>query len=128
MIPSEARKSIIDRDDDALPVSRQCSLLSLHRSGFYYKPCSESSENLDIMRFLDEQYFQTPFYGLERLLVLLALKGYRINHKRLRRLMRLVGWQTLYPETKTALADKKAYKYPCLPGKLPVLIPIRFGR
>ena len=118
MIPSEERKSMIDRDDDSFPVSRQCSLLSVHRSSFYYKPCGESSENLDIMRFLDEQYFQTPFYGLERLLALLVLKGYRINRKRLRRLMRLVGWQTLYPETKTTIADGKAYKYPYLLGKL----------
>ena len=123
MIPSEERKSMIDRDDDSFPVSRQCSLLSVHRSSFYYKPCGESSENLDIMRFLDEQYFQTPFYGLERLLALLVLKGYRINRKRLRRLMRLVGWQTLYPETKTTIADGKAYKYPYLLGKLPITHP-----
>ena len=83
MIPLEERKSMIDRADETVPASRQCSLLSVHRSGLYYKPCSESSENLDIMRFLDKQYFQTPFYGVERLPVLLQRKGYRINRTRL---------------------------------------------
>ena len=123
MIPSEERKSKIDRDDASVPVSRQCSLLSLHRSGLYYKPCSESSENLSVMRFLDEQYFQTPFYGVERLLALLLRKGYRINRKRLRRLMRLVGWQTLYPQTRTTISDEQAYKYPYLLDKLPITHP-----
>ena len=105
MIPCEERKSMVERDAPSVSVSRQCSLLRLDRSGHYYKPRMESSENLSIMRFLDEQYFQTPFYDVERLLALFALKGYRINRKRLRRLVRLVDWQTLYPETKTTIAD-----------------------
>jgi len=120
MIPSEERKSMIDRDDETVCVSRQCSLLSIHRSGLYYKPREESLENLAMMRFLDEQYLHTPFYGVERLLALLQRKGYRINVKRLRRLMRLVGWQTLYTEARTTIDSEKAYKYPYLLGKLPV--------
>ena len=123
MIPSEERKSLIEREEQSVPVSRQCSLLCLHRSSLYYKPREESSENLDIMRLLDEQYFQTPFYGVERLLALLQRKGYRINGKRLRRLMRLVGWRTLYPETKTTVADQKSYKYPYLLDKLTITHP-----
>jgi putative transposase len=95
-------------------------MLLLHRSGLYYKPRSESFENLSIMRFLDEQYLLTPFYGVERLLALLQRKGYHINRKRLRRLMRLVGWQTLFPQTKTTIVDEKAYKYPYLLGNLPI--------
>jgi putative transposase len=66
------------------------------------------------MRFLDEQYFSTPFYGVERLLPLLQRKGYQINRKRLRRLLRLVGWQTLYPTKRTTISDTKTYKYPYL--------------
>ena len=75
------------------------------------------------MRFLDEQYFQTPFYGLERLLVLLRLSGYRINRKRLRRLMGLVGWQTLFPGKRTSIADDKSYKYPYLLDNLLITHP-----
>jgi putative transposase len=66
------------------------------------------------MRFLDEQYFLTPFYGVERLLFLLKRKDYVINRKRLRRLLKLVGWQTLYPVRGTTVLDKDAHKYPYL--------------
>ena len=123
MIPVEERKLMIAQGDKTVSVSRQCSLLSVQRSGHYYKPNGESCENLAIMRFLDEQYLQTPFYGVERLKALLLRKGYRMNGKRLRRLMRVVGWQTLYPETKTTIADEKAYKYPYLLGELSVTHP-----
>ena len=114
MMPFEERKSMIERDNEVISISRQSSLLSLHRSSVYYQPRLESAENLSIMRFLDEQYFETPFYGVERLLALLVLNGYRINRKRLRRLLRLVGWQTLYPSRRTTVCDGKAYKYPYL--------------
>ena len=120
MIPFAERKTMIERDNEQVPLSRQSSLLSVHRSSLYYKSCSESSENLAIMRFLDEQYLQTPFYGVERLLPLLQRNGYCLNRKRLRRLMGLVGWQTLYPASKTTISDTKAYKYPYLLGKLSV--------
>jgi len=123
MIPVEQRKSMIDHDADSPALSRQCSLLSVHRSGIYYRARSESEENLRIMRFLDEQYFQTPFYGLERLLVLLQICGYRVNRKRLRRLMGLVGWQTLFPGKRTSISDDKAYKYPYLLGNLEITHP-----
>jgi len=114
MIPFEARKSMIERDHAEISISRQSSLLSLHRSSVYYKPRPESADNLAIMRFLDEQYFETPFYGVERLLPLLVAMGYRINRKRLRRLLGLVGWQTLYPSRRTTVCDANAYKYPYL--------------
>ena len=123
MIPVEQRKLMIDHAPDSLVLSRQCRLLSVHRSGIYYRARAESEENLRIMRFLDEQYFQTPFYGLERLLVLLRLCGYRVNRKRLRRLMDLVGWQTLFPGKRTSISDDKAYKYPYLLGNLEITHP-----
>jgi putative transposase len=114
MIPLEERKLLIDKDNKEISQTHQCSVLSLHRSGIYYQPVPAREDNLSIMRFLDEQYFSTPFYGVERLLPLLQRKGYQINRKRLRRLMRLVGWQTLYPTKRTTVSDKKAHKYPYL--------------
>jgi len=113
MIPKEERKSMIERNN-AISIVRQSSLLSLPRSSVYRQPRKENAENLEIMRFLDEQYFSTPFYGVERLFALLVLMGYRINRKRLRRLLRLVGWQTLYPSKRTTVSDENAYKYPYL--------------
>ena len=111
-MPFEERKSMIERDNEVISISRQSSLLSLHRSNVYYKPRLESAENLAIMRLLDEQYFETPFYGVERLLALLVLMGYRINRKRLRRLLGLVGWQTLYPSMRTTVCDAKGFSLP----------------
>jgi putative transposase len=70
-----------------MSIVKQCDLLGISRSGFYYAPVPESEENLGIMRWMDEQYLNTPFYGVERLQVLILVMGYKINHKRLRRLM-----------------------------------------
>lgn len=114
LIPSAERKAMVDSSDQVLSITSQCDLLGLCRSSFYYKAVGESEENLAIMRYLDEQYFETPFYGVERLLVSLGIKGYKINAKRLRRLMKLVGWQTLYPAPKTTNIDPTKYKYPYL--------------
>lgn len=114
MRPLIERRMMIERENDAISIVRQCELVEVSRSGFYYEPVKESEENLAIMRKLDEQYLHTPFFGVERLLVLLVGMGYKINRKRLRRLMRLQGWQTLYPTPRTTRIDPAAYKYPYL--------------
>jgi putative transposase len=66
------------------------------------------------MRQLDEQYFSTPFYGVLRLTELLILAGFKVNKKRVRRLMKLMNWQTIYREPHTTISDKTHYKYPYL--------------
>lgn len=111
--PLEERRCLVEQESD-LSVGTQCSLLSVHKSGLYYKPVSESEENLTIMRFLDEQYFKTPFYGIRRLLARRALQGYIVNTKRVKRLMGLVNWQTIYRKPRTTISDKTSYKYPYL--------------
>ena len=105
---------MVEAPHSQLSIVEQCTLLSINRSGFYYEPVPESEENLAVMRLLDEQYFNTPFYGVERLLVLLVVMGYKINRKRLRRLMKIQGWRTLYCAPRTTRTDPTAYKYPYL--------------
>jgi putative transposase len=105
---------MIEKEEEQLSQVKQCELLTVSRSGLYYEPVAESAENLVVMRVLDEQYLSTPFYGVERLLVLLVALGYRINRKRVRRLMKLVGWRTIYCTPRTTKADPAAYKYPYL--------------
>lgn len=97
-----------------LSVVKQCNLLGLNRSTFYYEPVKESEENLRILRWLDVQYLKTPFSGARKLIKELAKEGCMLNMKRLRRLMKIQGWQTLYPEPKTTLSDPTKYKYPYL--------------
>lgn len=114
MKPVNERRAMIKNESKDLSIVKQCELLEINRSGLYYQPVEETEENLAIMRMMDEQYFKTPFYGTERLLVLLVVMGYKINRKRLRRLMRIQGWQTLYPTRCTTWSDPAAYKYPYL--------------
>ena len=103
---------MIDRNID-ISLTRQCELLFIHRSGLYYKPVPESEQNLHLMRLLDEQYLNTPFYGIRRLTRWLSRLGHKVNHKRVDRLMKLMGWQTIYrkPNTSWKNKDHKVYPY-----------------
>ena len=113
-MPAIDRCLLVEVGNGKLSIVKQCELLSLQRSRFYYEPVLETAENLAIMRWLDEQYFITPFYGVLRLQVLLTDLGYKINAKKIRRLLKLTGWQTLYQDPRTTIADKASYKYPYL--------------
>ena len=113
-MPLAKRCSFIEPQNNRLSIVKQCSILSLHRSKYYYEPIAESAENLSIMLWLDKQYFDTPFYGVLRLTTELQSLGYAVNSKRVRRLMKLVGWKTLYQAPRTTIADKASYKYPYL--------------
>ena len=113
-MPLAKRYSFIEPQNNRLSIVKQCSILSLRRSKYYYEPIAESAENLSIMLWLDKQYFDTPFYGVLRLTTELQSLGYTVNAKRVRRLMKLVGWKTLYQPPRTTIADKASYKYPYL--------------
>lgn len=108
------RRKMIDKKHSSLSVVEQCRLLSIHRSGLYYTPICESEENLAIMRLLDEQYFKTPFYGVRRLTVWLQSLGYAVNRKRVKRLMDVMGWQTIYRKPFLSKPNKEHKVYPYL--------------
>lgn len=110
---------MIDRETDT-SISHQCRMLQIHRSGLYYTPCAESEENLLLMRLLDEQYFKTPFYGARKLTKWLQQQGYNINKKRVKRLMDLVGWQTIYRKPNTSWKNKAHPVYPYLLSDLKI--------
>ena len=83
------------------------------RSGWYYEAEPEAAENLRLMRLIDEQYTRTPFYGIRRMGWWLGEQGYAVKAKRVRRLMRQMGLEALYP--KPRLSDPglghKIYPY-----------------
>ena len=97
-----------------MSLRRQCELLGLHRSTFYYQPAGESAENLHLMRLLDEQYLRTPFYGWPRMTAYLRRQGYAVNGKRVRRLMQKMGLQAIYPKPKPSRAGQEKGAYPYL--------------
>jgi putative transposase len=113
MRPRDERKMMIE-PHPKLSTYKQCQLLSLHRSGLYYKPVAESQENLDIMLHMDHQYLKTPFYGIRRMHVWLKKKGYVICRKRVKRLMKLMGWQTIYHKRNTSKPNKLHPVFPYL--------------
>lgn len=113
MKPLDERRKMVEKTIE-LSQQKQCNLLNIHRSGLYYRPLEESEENLKIMRLLDEQYFKTPFYGALKLLELLQENAFTVNIKRVRRLMKLVNWNTIYREPKTSIGHKLHQKYPYL--------------
>ena len=97
-----------------MSISRQCKLLKINRSIFYYEPKSESEENSLIVELLKKQYLITPFYGYRKLTFWLEEQGYIINEKRVKRLMKLSNWQTIYRMPRTTIANKEHKKYPYL--------------
>ena len=120
MRSTDERKKMVESNHEALSVNKQLDLVSISSSSFYYVPKGESEENLAILRLLDEQYFKTPFYGVLRLTALLVGLGYKVNRKRVRRLMQILDWKTIYREPKTTIRNKQHKKYPYLLGGLKI--------
>jgi len=104
---------MIDRGRPKLSVSRQCGLVGVSRSSLYYRPVGASLEDLDIMAKMDRQYLKTPFYGSRRMRVWLRCQGHKVNRKRVRRLMRLMGLETVYrrPNTSKPSPEHRTYPY-----------------
>lgn len=108
------RRKLIDTVHLAICIQRQCELLSIHRSGFYYTGGVESDLNLDLMKVIDEHFLKYPFKGSRRMTVWLNEQGYQINRKRIQRLYQLMGLRTIYPKPNLSKSDPAAYKYPYL--------------
>jgi len=97
-----------------LSVRRQCELLGLNRSSLYYEPAGETSEDLRLMRLIDERYTACPFYGSRRMTVWLTEQGEEVSRKRVQRLMRVMGLEAIYPRPRLSTAGKGHRIYPYL--------------
>jgi len=99
--------------DQGLSVRRQCKLLSLVRSGFYYSPKGESAENLGFMEIIDKQFLETPWYGSRQMARHMQRQGHKCGRHRVRRLMRLMRLVPIYqaPNTSKKHPQHKVYPY-----------------
>ncbi len=97
-----------------MSIVQQCELLGLARSSYYYEPIPESEENLLLMRLLDEQYTRTPFYGTRKMTAWLHTQGYPVDRKRVRRLLRIMGLEAIYPKPRTSVPGIVEQRYPYL--------------
>jgi putative transposase len=110
----DERRRLIEPEYPQIPISRQCELLGLSRSGYYYNPKGESAYNEQLMRLIDEEYTRHPFYGCRRLSAWLKRQGHHVNPKRVRRLMRLMGLEAIYQKPNLSKPAPGHKKYPYL--------------
>ncbi len=89
-------------------------MLGLSRASYYYAPVPEDPLNLELMRRIDAQYLETPFYGWPKMTAALRRQGYQVNGKRVRRLMRLMGLQAIIVRKRPATSTPGHRIYPYL--------------
>ena len=108
------RKAMIARDHPDLSLSRQCQVLAISRSSFYYAPKGESPENLALMRRIDELFMKYPFYGSRQMVRQLRREAVCVGRHRVRRLMRLMGLEAIYQAPRTSDPHPAHRVYPYL--------------
>lgn len=111
---------LIEATHGKLSIKRQCELLGVSRSSYYYEPIPEDPYNLLLMREIDEQYLDTPFYGSRLMTGHLKRKGHGINRKRIVRLMGAMGLEAMYRKPKRIEWEKKYGKFPYLLSNLEI--------
>lgn len=116
----EIRHLVSKRKNAPLSVRKQCELLQISRSQLYREPKGESKENLDIMKKMDEHHIDHPDEGVVGMRGMLRNNGYKINTKRVRRLMRLMNIKAIYPQKNLTKLAKGEYVYPYLLRNLEV--------
>ena len=114
----DVKRECIEPELPGLSVRRQCELLGLNRSSWYYRPRGESAENLQWMRRIDEQYLKTPCYGSRKM-----ARELGISRSRAQRLMRLMGLEAIYPKPHLSRNDSAHRIYPYLLRKVAILRP-----
>jgi len=117
------RKAMIAPDRPGLSLSRQCRLVSISRSSFYYAPKGESAEALALMRRIDELFLKYPFYGSRQMVRQLRREGISAGRHRVRRLMGLMGLEAIYQAPRTSTPHPQHRIYPYLLRNLTVVRP-----
>jgi putative transposase len=105
---------MIEPQDAQLSVARQCELVGLSRSSFYYQAEAPDPLTLEVMHAIDRIYTDRPFYGVRRIWWRLREDGLLVNRKRVHRLMQVMGLQAIYPRKRLSLPDKTHRVYPYL--------------
>ncbi|WP_291735113.1 IS3 family transposase [Leisingera sp. F5] len=105
---------MVEPANPELSTGKQCRLLSIPRPSFYCTPKGETALNLMLMRQIDEQFLETPFFGVRQMTWHLRSEGHLVNEKRIRRLMRLMGLMPVYQKPNISKAAKGHKTYPYL--------------
>lgn len=105
---------MVEPDHCRLSITRQCDLMSISRSSWYYEAIGESAENLELMQLIDKQFMEEPSYGARQMARYLRRKGHWVNRKRVSRLMRKMGLMTIYQKPDTSKPHPEHRRYPYL--------------
>jgi putative transposase len=119
-VSSEQRRGWIEWQQPALSITRQCELVGVPRSTVYYEPVAVSVAELELMRRLDAQYTQTPFYGSRRMTAWLHTQGYVVNRKRVTRLLALLGLEAIVARRRLSTPAPGHRIYPYLLRSVPI--------
>jgi putative transposase len=104
----------IDPCHPEFSIRQQCCLLGINRSSLYYRPVGVDDYTLMLMHELDKQYTETPFYGVLKMTEHLRAIGHQVNPKRVRRLLRQMGLEAVYPKPKLSQANPEHKVFPYL--------------
>ncbi len=110
----EQRRALIEPEHGQLSIARQCELVSISRSSFYYRPVGETEETLALMRLIDAQFLETPWYGSRQMARHLRREGHEVGRKRVRRLMTRMGLAPIYQRPRTTVPHPEHRIYPHL--------------
>jgi putative transposase len=110
----DRRRQMIEAEHPQLSVVRQCELVSISRSGFYHRPAGETALNLELMRLIDAQFLETPWYGSRQMARHLRREGYVVGRKRIRRLMAKMGLAPIYQRPRTTVPNPEHRIFPYL--------------
>src|SRR4051795_5405704 len=110
----ERRRALMEPGHGQLSIVRQCELVSISRSSFYHQPVGETAENLALMRLIDAQFLETPWYGSRQMARHLRREGHEVGRKRVRRLMGVMGLVPIYQRPRTTVPHPEHRVYPYL--------------
>lgn len=114
-LPTDAKRALIEPGYSSIPIARQCELLGLSRSSFYYEEVETRESDLKMMRLIDEKYMQYPFLGSRRMTEMIGRDlGIPLNRKRMQRLMRTMGIEAIYPRPNLSMPDASHKVFPYL--------------
>ena len=111
---TDRRRQLIDSGHLGLSIVRQCELVSVSRSTFYREPAPETALNLTLMRLVDEQFLETPWYGSRQMARYLRRQGHAVGRERVRRLMAKMGLAAIYQRPRTTVPHPSHRIYPYL--------------
>lgn len=113
-IPREQRLGLVEKEFAQLSLRRQCELLHVNRSSLYYEPKEQKLANINLLNEIREIWEWCPFYGYRRITKELRFRDFKVNRKRVQRLMQVGGIQAIYPGPNTSRRNKLHAIHPYL--------------